>query len=159
ELSIPARPGIVSFAFFSSPACKVQCAATLDAQPDVNLESAAGQIAEFARQEGGPMFAVLGGNARGPLNLQAYQAGHGHFHSAHRPALLKSLGSLPIFAAFGPLDLVPGQTDPAQPWADAFASSPPPFGAGPPVSTVTPVSSGGATGVVHRYYAFDATQN
>src|SRR5262249_19480752 len=73
----PALADTVSFAFFPSPECRVQCSATQDAQPDVNLESAAQQIATFAQQEGGPRFAVLGGNARGPVDPTAYQDGNG----------------------------------------------------------------------------------
>jgi hypothetical protein len=157
--TIPASPGTVSFAFFSGPECNVQCAGTLDAQPDVNLEAAAKQIATFAGQPGGPAFAVLGGNARGPINPASYQAGAGAFDFERLPLLLAPLGGLPLFAAYGPLDAVPTEIDPAEPWADAFASAPPPFGAGPSAAAITPAGAGAAAGVVHRYYAFDATQN
>src|SRR5262249_21329891 len=77
KLTIPPQPHTVSFAFFTSPTCRVECSATLGAQPDVNLSSAMTQIASFAKEPGGPAFAVLGGNARGPLAPSAYQAGNG----------------------------------------------------------------------------------
>src|SRR5262249_1898169 len=65
--ALPASPGKINFAFFSSPMCRSQCSATLNAQPDVNLKAAAAQIASFAKHPGGPAFAMLGGNARGPV--------------------------------------------------------------------------------------------
>lgn len=150
--SLPATPGTVSFAFFTSPVCKVQCSAVPDAQPNVNLSAAARQIAAFAAQPGGPAFAMLGGNAVGPLE----PGGEPAADFAHLPELLGPLGGLPTFAALGPYDQ-PSET----PWAEAFAEAPPPFGSGPAVSTITPVSSESPTsnGDVHRYYAFDAHQN
>jgi hypothetical protein len=159
-VSIPAQPGTVSFAFFSSPMCNSQCAAVQDAQPDVNLRAAAAQIADFAAQPGGPSFAILGGNARGPIDLDSYLRGLGAIDLARLPRLLSPLGSVPLFAAYGPLDGVPTSSDPAQPWAEAFKQSPGPFGQGPLPAGITAVGSGALTaGVVHRYYAFDVTQN
>jgi hypothetical protein len=67
---------------------------------------------------------------------------------------------VPTFAALGKFDYVPGRPMTTQPWAEAFAGAPPPFGSGPDAPGITPVSSGSAeTGEVHRYYAFDAAQN
>jgi photosystem II stability/assembly factor-like uncharacterized protein len=150
--SLPAQTGTVSFAFFTSPICKVQCSAVPDAQPDVNLSAAAKQIAAYATQPGGPAFAMLGGNAVGPLQ----PGGEPAVDFAHLPELLGPLGSLPTFAALGPYDQ-PSET----PWSEAFAEAPPPFGSGPAAAGITPVSSGSQTpnGDVHRYYAFDAHQN
>lgn len=156
---VPARNGTVSFAFFSSALCKVQCGATLGAQPDVNLQSAAEQIVRFAEQPGGPSFAVLGGNARGPSTDQARRAGNGAFDFARLPPLLSPLGDLPLYAAYGPLDSIPGRDDPSQPWADSFAGAPAPFGSGAVPSRISPAGAGGRTGNVNRYYAFDASQN
>jgi hypothetical protein len=156
---LPKLAGLVSFAFFSSPECRVQCAATQDAQPNVNLESAAQQIATFAKQKGGPSFAILGGNARGPADPQAYQAGNGAADFRQLPSLLQPFGNLPLYAAFGPLDPVPGLDDPTEPWADAFAGAPAPFGPGLPPAKIKPAGAGGLDGSVHRYYAFDASQN
>ena len=82
-VSLPASQSTVSFAFFSSPMCKVECAAVQHAQPDVNLSAAAAQIASFARQPGGPAFAMLGGNAVGPIDQGAYQEGMGAVDLAH----------------------------------------------------------------------------
>src|SRR5262249_34227375 len=76
-ISLPPAPGVVSFAFFSGSQCNVQCAETLNAQPDVNLQTAAQQIATLGQQAGGPSFAVLGGNARGPVDELAFQSGNG----------------------------------------------------------------------------------
>jgi hypothetical protein len=159
EVSLPAKPDTVSFAFFSSPLCKSQCAAVRDAQPDVNLRAAAAQIAAFAAQPGGPAFAVLGGNARGPIQDSDYQAGNGAFDFARLPDLLSPLAHVPLFAAFGPRDAVPTRASPAQPWADAFARAPAPFGRAPAPDGITSAGSGAPTGAVHRYYAFDAAQN
>jgi hypothetical protein len=156
---LPKLAGQVSFAFFSSPECRVQCSATQDAQPNVNLEATEQQIATFAKQKGGPAFAILGGNARGPADPQAYLDGNGAGDFAQLPSLLQPLGSLPLYAAFGPLDPVPGLSDPTEPWADAFAGSPAPFGSGALPANITSAGSGGLDGSVHRYYAFDATQN
>src|SRR5262249_45615580 len=64
----------------------------------------------------------------------------------------------PLFAAFGPLDAVPGELDPSEPWAEAFATAPAPFGSGPAPPGIVPIDSGFAVGGVHRYYAFDASQ-
>jgi hypothetical protein len=157
--SLPAQPATVSFAFFTSPMCREECSAAHDAQPDVNLTSAAKQIATYATQPGGPAFAMLGGNAVGPLEGTAYQKGDGAVDFAHLPELLSPLRGVPTFAALGRFDYVPGRTDEAQPWAEAFAGAPPPFGSGAEAPGITPVSSGAAIGETHRYYAFDATQN
>jgi hypothetical protein len=158
-VELPARAGTVSFAFFSSAMCRVQCSATLDAQPDVNLRAAGAQIASFAAQPGGPAFAVLGGNARGPAEDLAFDAGNGAADLVELPQLLEPLGRLPLFAALGPRDRVPGRADPVEPWADAFARAPAPFGAGGAAAGITPVSAGARSGSVHRYYAFDASQH
>lgn len=159
RVSLPARSGTVGFAFFSSPLCKFQCAAVAGAQPDVNLRAAAAEIATFAKQPGGPAFALLGGNARGPMDLDAWRAGNGAVDLAHLPDLLAPLGDVPLFAAYGPRDAVPTSADPAQPWADAFAAAPSPFGTSAAPAGIVGVGSGPRTGNVHRYYAFDATQN
>jgi hypothetical protein len=160
--SLPAKPGTVSFAFFTSPACRVQCAGVPDAQPDVNLIAAAKQIAGYASQPGGPAFAMLGGEARGPLSPERGVETAVDF--AHLPTLLAPLGGLPLFAALGRRDNVGGQADETQPWSEAFADSPPPFGSGAGAAGITAVSSGEAgsatpNGLVHRYYAFDSSQN
>jgi hypothetical protein len=159
NVTIPAQQGTVSFAFFSSALCRASCASALDAQPDVNLTGAATQIAQFAKQPGGPAFAVLGGNARGPIDADAYAAGNGAADLARLPDLLAPLGSLPLFAAYGPLDAVPTLQNPAQAWDDAFSASPAPFGSAPAPTGIAPVASGEPDGNIHRYYAFDATQN
>jgi hypothetical protein len=157
--TLDAQPKTVSFAFFSGSECNVQCAATLNAQPDVNLQAAAQQIATYARQPGGPSFAILGGNARGPIDDVAYANGSGAFDLSRIPTLLKPLGPMPLFAAYGPRDSVPSSADPTEPWATAFAAAPAPFGSGTAAAGITPAGSGGSAGVVHRYYAFDAEQN
>ncbi len=160
--SIPAEPGTVSFAFFTSPMCKEECASAPDAQPDVNLTSAAEQIAAYAAQPGGPAFAMLGGNAVGPLEGSKVPAAKQEADFAHLPELLAPLAGVPTFAALGPFDPVPGATNPTLPWAEAFAGAPPPFGSGPDAPGITPVSSPEetpATGEAHLYYAFDAAQN
>jgi hypothetical protein len=165
SVNLPAQSNTVSFAFFSSPECRSECSAVLDAQPDVNLSAAATQIAAYAAQPGGPAFAVLGGNDRGPL-----QPSGGYDASAEYdqiPSLLSPLGNLPLYGVLGPQDNInlaedPALTDPLAPWASAFAESPPPLGAGAAASGITPISSGGAEGGginVNRYYAFDAAQN
>jgi len=159
DVSLPARPGTVGFAFFSSPLCKAQCAAVAGAQPDVNLRAAATQIAAFGAQPGGPAFALLGGNARGPMDLASWRAGNGAVDLARLPELLSPLGRLPLYAAYGPRDAVPTSSDPGQPWADAFGTAPAPFGAGALPAGISPAGAGEAIGNVHRYYAFDATQN
>ncbi len=152
--SLPAKPGVVSFAFFTSPECKVQCSAVPDAQPDVNLSAATKQIAAYATQPGGPAFAMLGGNAVGPLEHQTGAEPAADF--ARLPELLAPLGGLPTFAAIGHADQ-PYET----PFSEAFAEAPEPFGTGAPATGITPVSSRSPTpnGDVHRYYAFDAHQN
>jgi hypothetical protein len=160
--SLPAKSGAISFAFFTSPACRVQCAGVPDAQPDVNLSTAAKQIATYAAQPGGPAFAMLGGEARGPLSPERGTETAVDF--AHLPTLLAPLGALPVFAALGRRDNVAEQAEETQPWSEAFADSPPPFGSGAGAAGITPVSSGEAgsatpNGLVHRYYAFDAHQN
>jgi photosystem II stability/assembly factor-like uncharacterized protein len=152
--SLPAKSGVVSFAFFTSPECKVQCSAVPNAQPDVNLSTAAKQIAAYATQPGGPAFAMLGGNAVGPLEHEKGAEPAADF--AHLPELLALLGHLPTFAAIGRSD---------QPYeasfSEAFAEAPGPFGAGAPAAGIAPVSSGSQTpnGDIHRYYAFDTNQN
>jgi photosystem II stability/assembly factor-like uncharacterized protein len=159
--TLPAKTGNVSFAFFTSPMCRVQCASAPDAQPDVNLTAAAGQIATYAQQPGGPAFAMLGGNARGPTDERERAAGEGAVDFAHLLSLLAPLHGLPTFAALGPFDYVKGQSDETQPWAEAFADAPAPFGSGSQANGITPVSAGASTpsGIVHRYYSFDASQN
>lgn len=159
-VSLPGTPSTISFAFFSSPMCKVECAAVQQAQPEINLSAAATQIAAFAQQPGGPAFAMLGGNAVGPIEQSAYDQGFGAVDLAHIPALLSPLSSaVPTFAAYGPLDAVPTSADPGLPWAQAFASSPAPFGLGAAPAGITPRGSGDSDGPVNRYYAFDVTQN
>jgi photosystem II stability/assembly factor-like uncharacterized protein len=152
--SVAAKPGVVSFAFFTSPECKAQCSAVPDAQPDVNLSAATKQIAAYAAQPGGPAFAVLGGNAVGPLESEKGAEPEADF--ARLPELLAPLGRLPTFAAIGRADQ-PNETS----FSEAFAEAPQPFGAGAPAAGIAPVSSGSQTpnGDVHRYYAFDAKQN
>src|SRR5262249_47183393 len=160
--SLPAKPGAVSFAFFTSPMCRVQCSAVPDAQPDVNLTAAAKQMATFATQPGGPAFAMLGGNARGPVpGGPGQSATKTATDFAHLPGLLAALGGLPTFAALGPRDDVGGPPDETQAWAEAFAESPSPFGSSSDTAGITPVSSGASTpnALVHRYYSFDAHQN
>ncbi len=160
--SLPAEPGAVSFAFFTSPMCKEECASAPDAQPDVNLTSAARQIAAYAAQPGGPAFAMLGGNAVGPLEGSKIPAAKQEADFAHLPALLAPLAGVPTFAALGPFDPVHSATNTTLPWAEAFAGAPAPFGSGPDAPGITPVSSPGetpATGEAHLYYAFDAAQN
>ena len=130
-----------------------------NAQPDVNLTAAATQIAAFAQQPGGPAFAILGGNARGPSDEGFYGRGLGALDFAHLRQLLKPLSGVPTFAAYGPRDAVPTSADPTEPWADAFADAPAPFGSGATPAGITSEGSGDPTGRVHRYYAFDATQN
>jgi photosystem II stability/assembly factor-like uncharacterized protein len=152
--SLPAKPGVVSFAFFTSPECKVQCSAVPDAQPDVNLSAAAKQIAAYAAQPGGPAFAMLGGNAVGPLEHEKGAEPAADF--ARLPELLAPLGGLPTFAAIGRSDQ-PYET----PFSEAFAEAPKPFGTGAPATGIAPVSSRSQTpnGDIHPYYAFDANQN
>jgi hypothetical protein len=167
--SLPATAGTVSFAFFSGTTCKEECAAAVDAQPDVNLTTASKQIGAYASQPGGPSFAMLGGDARGPLeenpSLNAVIAPKTALDFSHLPELLAPLGNLPVFAALGPRDNVslPEDSDEAAPWAEAFAEAPPPFGSGPTASGITPVSSPEAALTearsVHRYYSFDAHQD
>jgi len=159
--SLPAKPGTVSFAFFTSPMCRTECADALDAQPVVNLTSAAREIDAYAAAPGGggPSFAMLGGNAVGPVEGTAWEKGNGEADFAHLPEELATLGSLPTFAALGRFDYVPTQKDETRPWAEAFSSAPAPFGSGPEAPGITPVGYGGATGEVHSYYAFDASQN
>jgi hypothetical protein len=158
-VNLPAAANTVSFAFFSSSLCRSECAAVRDAQPSVNLTSAAKQISTFAQQPGGPSFAILGGDAVGPINQTAFTAGNGAIDFANLNNSLAPLGNLPLFAAYGPRDGVPSSADPTQPWADAFFQAPGPFGLGAVPRGITPTGAGGATGSVHRYYAFDASQN
>lgn len=158
KVTLPAQANTVSFGFMSSPLCASQCAAVQSAQPAVNLRAAATQIAAFARQPGGPAFAMLGGNA-GPIDATSYQNGNGAADLARLPELLSPLAGVPTFAAYGPRDAVPTSTDQALPWATAFGGAPAPFGPGATPADVTPLGSGGATGQVHKYYSFDASQN
>jgi hypothetical protein len=157
--TLPAQPGTVSFAFFSSPECHDQCAAVAGAQPDANLEGAASEISAFAAQPGGPVFAMLGGNAVGPIIGSSRGSGNGAVDLADLQRYLTPLGSLPLYAAFGPLDFVPTSANPVEPWGNAFAQSPAPFGLGTPSANIIPVSAGGANGSVHLYYSFDVEQN
>src|SRR6202035_1441226 len=140
----------------SSPMCREECVSALHAQPDVNLTSAASEIDTYAAQPGGPAFAMLGGNAVGPVERGA---GTGKFDFAHLPDVLASLGRVPLFAAFGRFDYVPTEQDQTRPWAEAFANAPPPFGSGPAAPGITPVAAGAPAHEVHRYYAFDSAQN
>ena len=54
---------------------------------------------------------------------------------------------------------MPTSSDPAQPWDDAFAQSPAPFGLGSAPSDITPDGSGGQHGSVNHYYSFTVNQN
>jgi hypothetical protein len=158
--SLPAKAGTVSFAFFTSPTCRLLCTGVPDAQPDVNLTAAAAQIATYAAQPGGPAFAMLGGEARGPIEPEAGTETALDF--ARLPSLLAPLGGVPTFAALGRRDSVPGLADETQPWAEAFAEAPPPFGSGSAAASITQAFPEGAAtrdGLVRRYYAFDAHQN
>jgi hypothetical protein len=159
QVTIAAQPGAVSFAFFSGMQCNVLCASVQGAQPDSNLAGAVAEIAAFAAQPGGPAFAMLGGNAVGPSDLGAYENGNGATDLANLHNYLSGLGGVPLYAAYGPLDAVPTSANPAQPWGDAFAQSPAPFGLGGVPAGISPVGYGGANGSVHHYYAFDVTQN
>ncbi|HEY6888833.1 MAG TPA: hypothetical protein VI300_13665, partial [Solirubrobacter sp.] len=154
-----AAPNTVNFAYFSNVQCKIQCAGTEDAQPDVNLHAALAQIDEYAQQPGGPAFAVLGGNARGPVDLTAFQNGNAEKDFLRLPSLLAPLHHVPLFAVVGPRDHLVNRTDQLTPWAAAFAQAPAPFGSRPAPAGFTPVDSGAAVGAVHRYYAFDVNQN
>ncbi|MBV9919485.1 MAG: hypothetical protein JOY78_01325, partial [Pseudonocardia sp.] len=158
-ISLPATQGTVSFAYFSSPLCKLQCAAVQNAQPDVNLTNAAAEISAFAQQPGGPAFALLGGNARGPMDGSAFGTGGGLLDISRLPQLLSGLSGVPTYAAYGPRDAVPTSTDPALPWARAFANAPAPFGPAPAPAGITPQSWGDPTATVNKYYAFDVSQN
>ena len=159
QVSLPAQPNTVSFAFFSGSECIFECATVEDAQPVVNLRAAATEISNFAAQPGGPAFAMLGGNAVGPSDPNAWGAGHGAVDLANLGRALSPLGSVPLYAAYGPLDEVPTGADPAQPWDDTFAQSPAPFGLGGVPAAVNAVGSGGQSGSVHHYYAYDTSQN
>jgi hypothetical protein len=158
---LPPEEDTLSFAFFSSPSCFGSCAATVGAQPDVNLGSAAGEIASYAAQPGGPSFAISGGDTR-TEGLSQYERPTGGADLTHMSELLSPLGTLPVFAAIGPRDYSGGERQAeGQAWGEAFAESPPPFGAGAPAGLITPISSEAPTlnGDAHRYYAFDAHQN
>ncbi len=159
QVVIPAQPGVVSFAFFSSPMCQSECAEVTDAQPDANLEGAAAEISAFAQQPGGPAFAVLGGNAVGPMDPNAYASGNGAVDLANIQRYLSGLDGVPLYAAYGPLDAIPTSADPAAPWSEAFAQEPAPFGLGAVPAGITSLSAGGASGSVNLYYSFDVTQN
>lgn len=155
-VNLPATPDTVNFAFFSSALCKLSCSQAQDAQPDVNLNTAATQIAAFAQQPGGPAFAMVGGNVQGSMTAGT---GSDPFDLAKVPQLLSPLSGVPTYAAFGPLDSVPGESDPDLPWAQAFTGAPAPFGSGAAPAGITPQGSGDPTGNVNKYYAFDVTQN
>jgi hypothetical protein len=161
--ALSATPGTVSFAFFTSPMCKVECSAVTDAQPDVNLHSAASEIAAFAAQEGGPAFAMLGGNAVGPEEGAPFAEGVSAVQDfSHLSEQLAPLSNLPTFAAAGAFDRVPKQpgNDELRPWAEAFSGAPPPFGSGPSAANIAPAGPTGAVeNEVHRYYSFNASQN
>jgi hypothetical protein len=157
-VTLPALPNTVSFAFFSSMLCNFECASVADAQPMANLTGAAAEMAAFAGQPGGPAFALLGGNAVGPIGGAA-SLGNGAVDLANLHNYLSPLGSLPLFAAYGPLDAVPTSADPAQPWGATFAQSPAPFGLGGVPAGITPVSWGGTSGSVRHYYSFEVAQN
>ncbi len=156
-VSIPAQQNIVNFAFFSGAECAAECSQVLDAQPDVNLEGAAQEISAFAAQPGGPAFAMEGGNAVGPTTDRG--TGGGAVDFANLGQYLAPLQGVPLYAAYGPLDPVPTSPDTSQPWADAFAQSPAPFGSAGAPSGITPISSGGADAGVNHYYDFDVQQN
>lgn len=150
---LPAEEGTVSFAFFSSPVCFESCAATVGAQPDVNLGAAAAEIAGFAGQPGGPAFAMSGGDTlEGEFPRASADLGH-------MAELLSPLGGLPVFAALGPRDAEGAETTNA--WGEAFSESSSPFGTGQAGAGIIPISAGAPTpnGDAHRYYSFDATQN
>ena len=161
--ALTATPGTVAFAFFTSPLCKERCSAVAEAQPDVNLRGAAREIAAYAGQEGGPAFAMLGGNAVGPVEASAFEAGTNAVQDfSHLSEQLAPLGDLPTFAAAGAFDHVPGQpgNDALRPWAEAFAGAPPPFGAGPSAGAITPAApAGAAEDEVHRYYGFNVNED
>jgi hypothetical protein len=159
QVTLPAQPNTVSFAFFSGMECNVQCAAVQGAQPNTNLAGATAEIGAFGAQPGGPAFAMLGGDAVGPSSQVAYQNGNGATDLADLHNYLSGLGGLPLYAAYGPLDSVPTSANPGQPWGDTFAQSPAPFGLGAAPAGISPVDSGGANGAVHHYYSFDVTQN
>ncbi|MGO9976531.1 MAG: Ig-like domain-containing protein [Solirubrobacteraceae bacterium] len=159
QITLVAQPDVVSFAFFSSPMCEVECAQVQDAQPDANLQGAVAEISQFAQQPGGPAFAVLGGNAVGPMNPLAYEAGNGAVDLANIQRYLSGLGSVPLYAAYGPYDAVPTSADPSAPWSAAFAQEPGPFGLGAVPAGITPLSEGGRSGSVNLYYSFDVDQN
>jgi hypothetical protein len=160
--SLSVEPGTVSFAFFTSPLCRTDCSAVPDAQPDVNLTAAAHEIATYAEQQGGPAFAMLGGNAVGPVETTAYEEGEDAPRDfTHLGEELAPLGGLATFAAAGPFDRVPRQPseDALRPWAEAFADAPAPFGTGQDAGSIAPVSGGATEHEVHRYYSFEASQN
>jgi hypothetical protein len=160
-VSLPATQSTVNFAYLSSAICKVDCGAVHDAQPDVNLQLAATQIAAYAQQPGGPAFAMFGGNAHGSTGgpPQAGSVGILTTDLERFPSLLAPLAGLPTYAAYGPLDIDPATPDPAQTWANDFANAPAPFGPGAVPPGVTPQGSGDATASVNKYYAFDVSQN
>jgi hypothetical protein len=125
----------------------------------VNLTGASAEISDFATQPGGPAFAMLGGNAVGPQNVDAWQLGNGEADIADLDKNLSGLDGVPLYAAYGPLDAVPTESDRAQSWDEAFAQAPAPFGLGTAPQGISPVSSGGEDESVHHYYSYDVTQN
>src|SRR5262249_3334460 len=75
----PAAPdlpaaGAVPSASLSGPRCRGRGSPVQDPHPDGNLQAAATAIAADATQPGGPSFAVLGGNARGPIDPASRKA-------------------------------------------------------------------------------------
>jgi hypothetical protein len=149
-INLPAKTGVVTFAFMSGGVCVAQCSAVQDAQPFVNLETAAGEIAGYAQQPGGPAFTMIGGNAVGS---NASDIGT-------LPQLLAPLTGVPTYAVYGPLDAAQGlAANPNAPWAQVFAGGPAPFGGGPVPAGMTAGSAGDPSGAVNRYYAFDVSQN
>jgi hypothetical protein len=157
QVIIPGTPGVVSFAFFSSPDCNFECASVAGAQPDVNLSAAMAEIAAFAGQPGGPAFAMLGGNAVGDLSSPTSSSAIVDLENLHN--YLTPLGGVPLYGAQGPLDGGLGAAGVSQAWEEAFAQSPAPFGLGGAPAGVTPISWGGTAGSVNLYYSFEVTQN
>jgi len=158
QVSLPAQPDTVSFAFFSDTECNLECAAVSDPQPMINLGAANAEIAQYAAQPGGPSLAVLGGNAVGPSDATAYSLGSAATADfANLGQYLSPLGGVPLYAAFGQLDQVPSETtDPALSWGQAFQGDPAPFGGGPVPSGITQASPpGGLDAGVHHYYDYD----
>src|SRR5262249_14640977 len=83
----------------------------------------------------------------------------GAFDLSRVPALLAPLGTIPLYAAYGPRDAVPTEADPAEAWSSAFSAAPAPFGSGAAPASIAPAGASAGSSAVHRYYAFDASQN